>query len=74
MNQSPDNDRPHDAYGALVAAMRQAVGLRQCDLSMALGVQSGTISHIETGRVPPQVDRLRRLAVAFGVQPGEVMP
>ena len=44
-------------------------GLRQIDIARAAGIGEGYVSRIETGRVEPGPDLVRRIAQALHIDP-----
>jgi transcriptional regulator with XRE-family HTH domain len=44
-------------------------GLRQIDIARAAGIGEGYVSRIETGRVEPGPDLVRRIAQALNIDP-----
>lgn len=50
-----------------LAQTRHALGVTQVELAAKSGVEQGTISKIETGRMNPSTDLLGKLAAGLGV-------
>ena len=65
-------------YGEMIRSFRQAAGLTQKDLGLAMGYNESTadvsIRHIESGRNYPPIDRLRKMSAALGVPLENLIP
>jgi len=49
-------------------------GLYQDDLSKRMGISKSTVCGLETGRVNPRPDEIRKLCKILGVKPEELFP
>jgi transcriptional regulator with XRE-family HTH domain len=75
----PTTDRPDwlDQYrwavGRRLKELREARGFNQIELALAIGLSDQTISRIENGHRPPNLDQLALLAHGLGIQPWELL-
>lgn len=60
-------------FGRRVRAARSARGLSQEALAAAAGVHRTYVGHIERGETSPTLANLVRIAVALGVDPGDLV-
>ena len=60
-------------FGRRVHAARSAHGLSQEALAQAAGVHRTYVGHIERGETSPTLANLVRIAVALGVDPGDLV-
>lgn len=62
--QSPDPGRFTDAMalGDRIRALRKEAGWSQAELAQRIGVDAGSVSRYESGRITPSADALLRLA------------
>jgi tetratricopeptide (TPR) repeat protein/transcriptional regulator with XRE-family HTH domain len=63
-----------NGLGAIIRAGRASLGLSQEALAEAVHVSPRTISRWEQGQAIPQPEHRRRLALLFGIEPGELAP
>lgn len=61
------------ALGKRVAALRKVVGLSLRGLSSASGLSASFLSQLENGRTNASVGSLRKLAIALGVTPAQLL-
>lgn len=54
-------------------ALRTTKGVTQIQLSQASGIDQSTISRMETGKQDVSVSQLRKLAIALGVKPADLL-
>ena len=59
-----------EALGYAVRSLREAAGLRQCDIG---GLSTKQVGRIERGEAHPRVESLRRLAEAHGLSTNEYL-
>lgn len=52
---------------------REVVMLTQSELADAAGISRGEVSHLETGKRKPLATTLRRLCIALGCEPGDLL-
>lgn len=60
--------------GQLIQRLREKAGLSQAALAEQAGVKVGTLRNWEQGRREPLLSAAARLAVALGVELGELIP
>ena len=63
----------HNPFGVQVRRWREALHLKQRNVATAIGVTSGFIAHIETGRTLPSARTCKKIAHALGVHELEVL-
>ncbi|MBX3079237.1 MAG: cupin domain-containing protein [Cryobacterium sp.] len=74
MLESEDSDEPsYIALGKRVAALRQVLGLSLRGLASASGLSASFLSQLENGRTDASVASLRKLAIALGVTPAQLL-
>lgn len=56
-----------------LAPARNRAGLTQVALASLVGVHPITVARWETGERAPDIDTLKTLAAALGVQPGDLL-
>ena len=64
---------PRTDLGERIRSARRRRRLTQARAAEAAGMLQSTWSDIETGRVAPTVQTLRRIADALGVRPGRLV-
>jgi len=64
---------PRTDLGERIRSARRRRRLTQARAAEAAGMLQSTWSDIETGRVSPTVQTLRRIADALGVRPGRLV-
>jgi DNA-binding XRE family transcriptional regulator len=62
------------AFGHLVKARREELGLIQETLAEAVGLSRAQIANIETGRVDTSIEKLPLFAKALKCTPGDLLP
>ena len=60
--------------GTQLRAARERALLTQVELAARAEIQPLTISRIETDKVEPRYNTIRKLAKALGVDPAELLP
>src|SRR5215213_3506218 len=60
--------------GARIRSVREAAAINQSQLARMSGVARNTISRIEFGHRVPSSETLEKIAMALGVEPGELFP
>lgn len=61
-------------FGVKVREHRSACGMSQEELADAAGLHRTQISLVERGKRSVRLDTVASLAIALGVQPGDLMP
>ena len=62
-----------DRVGIHLKRYRVQAGMTQAELSVAADVLQSRISEYEAGKSMPNIDKLRRLADALGIEPGALL-
>ena len=60
-------------FGNYIYELRKRAGLSQSELALKLGVSNKAVSKWEVGKAKPAVDKLRKLAVIFGVSVDDLL-
>ena len=68
----PTQTFTHQPFGAKVRSWRTPLHRTQHQLADTIGVSSGFIAHIETGRTLPSVSTRKKLAHVLGVHEPEM--
>lgn len=69
----PVNERQRE-WGRNIKAQREALGLGQKDLAYLLGVNQGTVSRWESGRVAPRDDHKVQIATVLHIDARMLFP
>lgn len=59
--------------GSVISVTRQRIGLTQGDLAERVTMDQGLLSKIESGTKEPSLAVFRRIALALGAQPGDLL-
>ena len=65
--------KTHPEVGEVIRAVRVASGITQTQLADRSDIHNVTISNIETGKVSPSVDIIRKIAAGLGVLAGDLI-
>ena len=68
-----ERHRMYRDVGVRVRRLRLARAFSQDHLAALAGLTAAMISHVECGRAVPSPDSLRKIALALGVSPMELM-
>lgn len=60
-------------FGNYIYELRKRAGLSQSELALKLGVSNKAVSKWEVGKAKPAVDKIRKLAVIFGVSVDDLL-
>lgn len=61
------------SFGNYIYELRKRAGLSQSELALKLGVSNKAVSKWEVGKAKPAVDKIRKLAVIFGVSVDDLL-
>ena len=68
-----DEDLLQKAIGEAARRVRDTLGLTQAQVAATAGMSAQVYGRIERGGMMPSVPTLRRIAVALGMDPGELL-
>lgn len=62
------SEQERSTYAARIRGARADAGMTQQELAAAAGISRGTVANMESGRMVPQADHLRRAMLALGLK------
>ena len=66
-------NKENRAHGEAIMVLRKRRGLSQRELTDQADLPSGSVSRFERAKTTPDVNQLRAIAKALGVDPGEIL-